>query len=119
MASLEARFEELWEKVKQFDISHCKAVGTTLLNLGKDALANMGSCFGNTMELGTEYLKNIFGTSADIPENVAEFTEQARICFEGKKEYFKSDAESIVACIQDVSILIIKIKILYFKPNKN
>ncbi|XP_044001680.1 uncharacterized protein LOC122847886 [Aphidius gifuensis] len=102
LSTLEEKFEKLWQFAGKIDIKQCKTIGTTLLHLGKDALINMSGCVNKSIELGTEYIKNIFNIAKDVPENVNYFAEQAQRCLEGKQQSKESDAKNIITCIKNL-----------------
>lgn len=103
---LQKRFDELWKKAKNTDISRCKTIGTTLLGLGNDAVHAMKGCLGNAVELATQYVQSIVNKSKAIPTDVSGFSYEARMCFEGKKETKPSDAIEIIECMKEVSNII-------------
>lgn len=107
LSSLEDQFEKLWKLAGKIDIKQCKTIGTTILHLGKDALINMSGCINKSIELGTEYVKNIFNIAKDVPEDVSYFAEQAQRCLDGKEQYKESDAKNIITCIKNVCILLV------------
>ncbi|XP_044021391.1 uncharacterized protein LOC122861212 [Aphidius gifuensis] len=102
ITELQNRFDELYKKAKNTDISRCKLIGKTILDIGSGAVDAMKGCVGNTVELATQYVENIINKSKSVPGDVTEFSNQARKCFEGRKETKPSDATEIIECIKEM-----------------